>query len=79
MAINCNLSTLMGANRLTIQDVFNATKLSRRTISELYHDKVTRIDYGTLNKLCEFLNCDVQDLIKYTPDIAKEGEANASL
>ena len=68
MAINCNLSTLMGANRLTIQNVFDATGLSRRTISELYHDKVTRIDYGTLNKLCEFLKCDLPDLLKYTPD-----------
>ena len=77
MAINCNLSTLMGANRLTIQDVFNNTGLSRRTISELYHDKVSRVDYGTLNKLCQFLDCDVQDLIKYTPD--KAGETNASV
>jgi len=73
MAVKCNLSTLMGAKRLNIQDVFEATGLSRRTISELYHDKVTRIDYGTLNKLCDFLNCDVKDLIEYTPDI-KAGE-----
>ena len=68
MAIKCNLSTLMGAKRYNIQDVFEATGLSRRTISELYHDKVTRVDYGTLNKLCVFLRCDVKDILEYVPD-----------
>ena len=69
MAVKCNLSTLMGTKRLNIQDVFEATGLSRRTISELYHDKVTRVDYGTINKLCSFLKCEVKDLIEYTADV----------
>jgi putative transcriptional regulator len=69
MAVKCNLSTLMGTKRLNIQDVFEATGLSRRTISELYHDKVTRVDYGTINKLCSFLKCEVKDLIEYTVDV----------
>ena len=73
MAVKCNLSTLMGTKRLNIQDVFEATGLSRRTISELYHDKVTRVDYGTINKLCSFLKCEIKDLIEFTPDL-EDGE-----
>ena len=68
MAIKNNVSTLMGKNRLNIQDVFKATGLSRTTISELYHDKVTRVDFGTLNKLCELFECNTQELLEYVPD-----------
>lgn len=51
MAIRCKLSTLMGQNRYNIQDVYEKTGLSRATISNLYHDKMQRIDYETLSKL----------------------------
>jgi len=73
MAVKCNLSTLMGAKRLTIQEVSDKTGLARNTISALYHDNVKRIDYDTINKLCNFLECSMQELIEHTPD-AKAGE-----
>jgi len=66
--IHCTLSTLMGKQRVSIQDVHSATGLSRNTISSLYHDRATRIDYATLGKLCTFFNCGVSDLLDYTPD-----------
>ena len=65
MAIRCKLSTLMGQNRYKIQDIYEKTGLSRGTISNLYHDKMQRIDYETLNKLCELFGCNVSDLIEY--------------
>lgn len=68
MAIRCNLSTLMGKNRYKMQDVFEKTGLARSTISNLYHDNVQRIDFATLNKLCELFNCPVGDLIEYVKD-----------
>ena len=65
MAIRCKLSVLMGEKRYNIQDVYEKTGLSRGTISNLYHDKMQRIDYETLNKLCKLFNCNVGDLIEY--------------
>ena len=65
MAIRCKLSTLMGEKRYNIQDVYELSGLSRSTISNLYHDKMQRIDYETLNKLCELFKCTVDDLIEY--------------
>jgi len=65
MAIRCNLSTLMGKKRYRMQDVFEKTGLARSTISNLYHDNVQRIDFETLNKLCELFDCSVGDLIEY--------------
>lgn len=68
MAIRCKLSTLMGERRYNIQDVYEKTGLSRSTISNLYHDKMQRIDYETLSKLCELFGCSVSELIEYYKD-----------
>ncbi|MBA4347275.1 MAG: Cro/Cl family transcriptional regulator [Clostridiales bacterium] len=69
MAIYCRLSTLMGEKRYKIQDVFEQTGLSRATVSNLYHDKMQRIDYETLGKLCKLFGCTVGDILEYDDDI----------
>lgn len=67
MSVRCNLSTLMGRNRYTIQDVHKHTGLSRNTISNLYNDKTTRIDYDTVEKLCLLFHCSLNDLFEICP------------
>lgn len=62
MAVYCKLSTLMGEKRYSIQEVHERTGLSRNTISNLYNDKATRIDYETVEKLCRLFNCRLDDL-----------------
>ncbi len=64
MSVHCNLSTLMGKNRFSIQDVHKQTGLSRNTISNLYNDKATRIDYDTIEKLCRLFNCSLNELFE---------------
>lgn len=66
--IKCNLSKFMGIHRMTIQDIHEKTGLNRNTISNLYHEKVSRIDYETLDKLCGVLNCQPGDLLEYIPN-----------
>ena len=63
MIVQSNLSTLMGARRYSIKDVREKTGLSRGTISNLYNDKATRIDYDTIAKLCELFGCEVGALL----------------
>ena len=74
MAVKCNLSTLMGAKKVNIQDVCDKTGLARNTVAFLYHEKVKRIDFETINKLCELFNCNTQDLLEFIPDTAKAGD-----
>lgn len=64
MAVHCNLSTLMGKKRYSIQDVHVFTGLSRSTVSNLYNDKATRIDFDTLEKLCSLFKCNANDLFE---------------
>ena len=55
----------MGENKLNIQSVHEGTGLNRNTISNLYHEKVSRIDFHTVDKLCNYLNCEVGELLEY--------------
>jgi len=64
MSVHSNLSTLMGSRRFTIKDVHEKTGLSRNTISNLYNDKATRIDFETIHKLCVLFDCGVEDLLR---------------
>ena len=64
MAVHCNLSTLMGRKRYSIQDVHILTGLSRSTVSSLYNDKATRIDFDTLEKLCRLFECRAWELFE---------------
>ena len=66
MAIKCRLSTLMGENRYTMQNVHEKTGLSRATISNLYHDRMERIDFTTLSRLCELFECTTAEILEYT-------------
>lgn len=60
--MHCRLSTLMGEARFSIEDVHQKANLSRSTITALYHDRATRIDYETIEKLCSLFDCKVDDL-----------------
>jgi len=65
MAIKSRLSILMGEYRYNIGHVHEKTGLSRSTVSNLYHDRMERIDYTTLSKLCELFDCSVGDILEY--------------
>jgi putative transcriptional regulator len=68
MSISCKLSTLMGEYRFTIQEVHERTGLSRNTISNLYNDRITRIDFDTAEKLCSLFSCTLNDLFRIKSD-----------
>ena len=63
MAIKSNLSSLMGKKRYSIQDVHVKTGLARNTISNLYNDKASRIDFETIDKLCLLFDCEINELL----------------
>lgn len=72
MSMHCNLSTLMGKNRYSIQDVHQLTGLSRNTVSNLYNDRATRVDYDTVVKLCTLFECSIGELFQIDVDKAVE-------
>lgn len=66
--LKCNLSTLMGRERLTIAEVIRRTGLTRNAVATLYEERAKRIDLNTIARLCELFDCSVDELFEYTPD-----------
>lgn len=58
----------MGKNRYLIKDVHEKTGLSRNTVSNLYNNKATRIDFETIEKLCDLFHCDLTELFALEND-----------
>lgn len=69
--IRCNLSTLMGRDKLRITDVARRTGLNRSTITALYRESATRIDLPAIDQLCRLFNCQVGDLFEHVPDVTE--------
>ncbi|WP_394805206.1 helix-turn-helix domain-containing protein [Kordiimonas aquimaris] len=62
--VKINLSRLMGERKLKISDVARDTGLNRGTITRLYHETAERVELEAIEKLCIYLECDVEDLIE---------------
>ena len=62
--VRCYLSRLMGERKLKIADVAKATNIHRNMISLLYHEKAKRIDFETIERLCRFFQCRIEDLFE---------------
>lgn len=63
--IKCHVSRLMGEKKKKISDVSVATGINRGTLTRLYYEKAERIELDTLDKLCEYFECDVQDIFEF--------------
>jgi len=68
MPVTCKLSTILGERRLKMSDVVRGTGLAKNTVLALYHDRVRKVDYHVVEKLCAFLGVGVGDLFHYVPD-----------
>ncbi|MGL5438789.1 MAG: helix-turn-helix domain-containing protein [Filifactoraceae bacterium] len=69
--VRIKLSKLLGERRMTQKELSQKTGIRAATINELYHELVDRINLNHVNKICEVLNCDVQDLLEYIPSKKK--------
>lgn len=55
----------LGEKRLKISKISKDTGISRTTLTNLYYGKSNAISFHTLNTLCEYLSCDISDIIEY--------------
>ena len=77
MAIKNRLSVLMGEMKYNIQAVIDRTGIDRTTISNMYHDKLKRVDLNTLDRLCELFDCEPGDILKRVENDGDTKEPNS--
>lgn len=68
MAIHCRLSTLLGERRIKMAELSRMTGVSKTTINAMYHDRVRKIDYGVLERICSALDCGLSDILEYVEE-----------
>ncbi|MDK8193846.1 helix-turn-helix transcriptional regulator [Paenibacillus sp. UMB7766-LJ446] len=66
--IKIHLSRIMGEKRINIADLSRQTGLHRNGIAKLYNEETDGVKFDTLNRICEALDCEIQDIIEFIKD-----------
>lgn len=66
--IENHLSRILGERRWTQLRLSQETGIRPTTISNLYNEVAERISFDQLDRLCEALNCTLDELLEYIPN-----------
>ena len=72
--ILCNLPVLLAERRMKVADLIRMTGISKSTMHKIYNEQTSRIDFETMDKICEALNIEVGDLFTYVPNESLDKE-----
>jgi putative transcriptional regulator len=75
MAIEVRLRELLERRGMAQTELQAQSRLGYSTINALYHSKTTRVEFSTLETLCEVLDCGVGEILRYVPEMRKRGRA----
>jgi putative transcriptional regulator len=67
--IRIKLAEMLGKHKLRISDLAGKDiGIHPNTLYRLYNEESKRVDFEVLEKLCDFFNCRLDELIEYDPD-----------
>ena len=72
--ILCNLPVLLAERRMKVADLIMIKGISKSTMHKIYNEQTSRIDFETMDKICEALDIGVGDLFTYVPNESLEKE-----
>ena len=70
--IKIHLSRILGEKRMSQAELARQTGIRPSTISEIYNEIADRLNIEYLDRICEYLNCSITDLIEYIPNTHKK-------
>lgn len=62
-----NFKGIMNKKNLTFLTISKDTGISRTTLRSVYYDQAPNVKMSTLIKLCDYLKCDLSELVSYSP------------
>ena len=72
--IKCHLSRLMGERKLRIADVARGAGVQRNLVTLLYYERAKRVDFESLERLCQFFGCAVGEFLELGQPSKRESE-----
>ncbi len=66
--IKIKLHELIWQNNVKGYEVADATGLTPATISKIVRGETSDVKLSTINRLCNFFGCKLEDILEYTPD-----------
>ncbi len=79
MPIRNRIRVLMGeretqiGRRITAKAICQATGITERTLSRLINNETTGVDFDTLERLCEYFDCQPGDILIRLPNNTEAG------
>lgn len=74
MAIQVHLEELLRERGMTSKEICAKVGITEANISILRSGKAKGIRFGTINKICYYLGCDVGDILKFDGELGDEDE-----
>ncbi len=74
--VRIHLSKILGEKRMTQKQLSDLTGIRPNTINEWYHEMAISLKLEHIDRICEVLNCPINELIEVIPNkIPKTGKS----
>ena len=74
MAIKVHLEDVLKERNMTSKELCSLIGITEANLSILRSGKAKGIRFGTVNKICYYLRCDVGDILKFDGNLEVEDE-----
>ena len=76
MAIRIYLDEILKERRMTSKELCRLVNITEANLSILRSGKAKGVRFGTVNKICYYLECDVGDILKFDGKLDEEEEGH---
>nr|WP_296481361.1 helix-turn-helix transcriptional regulator [uncultured Acetatifactor sp.] len=76
MAIQIYLDEILKERRMTSKELCKLVNITEANLSILRSGKAKGVRFGTVNKICYYLQCDVGDILKFDGNLDEEDSDN---
>lgn len=77
MAIRICLDEVLRARGMTSKELCAKVGITEANLSILRAGRAKGVRFGTINRICYFLQCDVGDLLKFDGNLEEDDDENA--
>lgn len=74
MAITTHLDELLRLRNTTAKELCSKVGITEANLSILRSGKAKGIRFGTINRICYYLQCDVGDILKFDGNLNEEND-----